>query len=143
MNIDHSGPLDEIILRPIGRVRSDFQEKKSIPHQGRGLNIEAVIELLPELAPAAGEIRPGDQVWVLTWLHLAPRDVLRVHPRGDWSRPMKGVFSTRSPARPNPIGLHLTDVIEVSGGRITVQGLEVLDGTPVLDIKPHRPEMDL
>jgi len=132
----------EIVLRPIGRVRSDFKVKESVPHRGRGLDIKAVVEILPELGPAAGEIRPGDQIWVLTWLHQASRDVLKVHPRGDLSRPLTGVFSTRSPARPNPIGLHLVEVIEVSGDRITVRGLEVLDGTPILDIKPYRLEMD-
>ncbi len=81
-------------------------------------------------------IRAGDQLIVLTWLDRARRDVLRVHPRGDLSRPEQGVFSTRSPARPNPVGLHRVEVLEVEGERLRVSNLEALDGTPVVDLKP-------
>lgn len=137
-----TGPGSLITIEPIGLVRSACREMEALPHQGRGLDIEAVIELRPELEPAAREIEPGGLVWVLTWLHLAERDLLRVHPRGDPSRPEKGVFSLRSPVRPNPIGLSLAEVTKVSGTRIEVKGLEVLDGTPVLDIKPFQPEVD-
>lgn len=78
----------------------------------------------------------GDELIVLTWLDRARRDVLRVHPRGDPARPEQGVFSTRSPARPNPIGLHRVEVLAVEGERLRVSNLEALDGTPVLDLKP-------
>jgi tRNA-Thr(GGU) m(6)t(6)A37 methyltransferase TsaA len=81
-------------------------------------------------------IRLGDEVFVLTWLHLAVRDVLRVRPRGDTSRPQQGVFTTRSPDRPNPIGLHRVEVSSVEGNRMQVRNLEAIDGTPVIDIKP-------
>ncbi len=85
---------------------------------------------------AARDLQPGDAVIVLTWLHLADRDVLDVHPRNDPDRPVQGVFSTRSPDRPNPIGLHTATVVSTDGARIRVGGLEAIDGTPVLDIKP-------
>lgn len=81
-------------------------------------------------------IRPGDQVIVLTWLDRARRDVLRVHPRGDMSRAQQGVFSTRSPDRPNPIGLHPVEIVSIDGPRVRVRNLEALDGTPLIDLKP-------
>jgi tRNA-Thr(GGU) m(6)t(6)A37 methyltransferase TsaA len=81
-------------------------------------------------------IQPGDELLVLTWLHLAQRDVLQVHPRGDINRPLTGVFATRSPDRPNPIGLHRVSVLEVREQKLRVVPLEAIDGTPVLDIKP-------
>jgi tRNA-Thr(GGU) m(6)t(6)A37 methyltransferase TsaA len=81
-------------------------------------------------------IQPGDEVIVLTWLHLARRDVLKVHPRGDPSRAEQGVFSTRSPHRPNPIGLHHVEIVSMDGERVRVRSLEVLDGTPIVDLKP-------
>jgi len=129
-------------LSPVGRVRNDRHDRSALPHQGRGRDVRSVIELKPRFEPAAREIRPGDLYWVLTWLHLADRDLLRAHPRGDKSRPERGVFSLRSPGRPNPIGLSLVEVTAVSGLRLDVRGLEVLDGTPVLDIKPYVPEAD-
>ncbi len=90
----------------------------------------------PEFADALSDLRPGDEVIVLTWLHRARRDVLRVHPRDDPANPETGVFSTRSPDRPNPIGLHRVRLLAIDGTRVHVSGLEALDGTPVLDIKP-------
>jgi len=81
-------------------------------------------------------LRVGDEIVVLTWLDRADRDVMRVHPRGDVSNPVQGVFSTRSPARPNPIGLHEVRIIAIDGTRMRVSGLEAVDGTPVLDVKP-------
>ena len=83
-----------------------------------------------------GDLRPGEEVLVLTWLHLASRGVLAVHPRDDHRRPLTGVFSTRSSDRPNPIGLHRTEIVAVDGPRIHVRELEAIDGTPVLDVKP-------
>jgi tRNA-Thr(GGU) m(6)t(6)A37 methyltransferase TsaA len=96
----------------------------------------ATIVLDPAVHAAAADIVPGDRLVVLTWLHAASRDVLRVHPRGDPDRPPTGVFSTRSPDRPNPVGLHTVTVRQVSPGRIDVDALEAIDGTPVIDLKP-------
>jgi len=90
----------------------------------------------PEVREALSSLRPGDEVILLTWLDRARRDVLRVHPRGDRSRPEEGVFSTRSPDRPNPIGLHRVRIGEIDGLRLRVDHLEALDGTPILDLKP-------
>ena len=85
---------------------------------------------------ALQSVRVGDELLILTWLDRADRDVLVVHPRGDTSRPPEGVFTTRSPHRPNPIGLHRVQVAEVAGARVKVRNLEALDGTPVVDVKP-------
>jgi tRNA-Thr(GGU) m(6)t(6)A37 methyltransferase TsaA len=97
---------------------------------------EAWLELTPMAAPGLRGIQPGDELLVLTWLHLAQRDVLQVHPRGDLNRPLTGVFATRSPDRPNPIGLHRVSVLEVREQKLRVAPLEAIDGTPVADIKP-------
>lgn len=123
-------------LRPIGSVRSPLTDPASAPMQGDEGAPEAEVVLEPELAPAAEGITPGDRLFVLTWLDRASREVLRVHPRGDPSRAPQGVFSSRSPDRPNPIGLHSVEVLGVDGPRLRVSELEALDGTPVLDIKP-------
>jgi tRNA-Thr(GGU) m(6)t(6)A37 methyltransferase TsaA len=90
----------------------------------------------PEFAEGVRSIRVGEHILVLTWLDRARRDVLSVHPRGDTSREKEGVFSTRSPHRPNPIGLHRVEVIDNDGARVQVRSLEALDGTPILDVKP-------
>jgi tRNA-Thr(GGU) m(6)t(6)A37 methyltransferase TsaA len=90
----------------------------------------------PEFREAARDLQPGTEVFVLTWLHQGRRDVLSVHPRGDTNRPRTSVFATRSPDRPNPIGLHAVTIETVEENAITVHNLEAIDGTPVLDIKP-------
>jgi tRNA-Thr(GGU) m(6)t(6)A37 methyltransferase TsaA len=97
---------------------------------------DAWIVLVPEVVRAASSIAPGDELVVLTWLHESDRSVLEVHPRSDPSRPLTGVFSTRSPDRPNPIGLHRVRVLAVEKERIRVGPLEAIDGTPVVDLKP-------
>jgi tRNA-Thr(GGU) m(6)t(6)A37 methyltransferase TsaA len=94
-----------------------------------------VLELDPAVEGALAGLVPGDEVVVVTWLHLGDRTTLTVHPRGDTSRPVTGVFATRSPDRPNPIGLHRCRVLAVTGARLTVGGLEAVDGTPVVDVK--------
>jgi tRNA-Thr(GGU) m(6)t(6)A37 methyltransferase TsaA len=96
----------------------------------------ARIVLRPEAREAAVDLRVGDQVLVLTWLHQGRRDVLSVHPRGDPNRPRQGVFSTRSPDRPNPIGLHAVTIVSIEDNAIAVRNLEAIDGTPILDVKP-------
>jgi tRNA-Thr(GGU) m(6)t(6)A37 methyltransferase TsaA len=97
---------------------------------------DAWLELTPQAAPGLKGIKPGDELILLTWLHLAQRDVLQVHPRGDLNRPLTGVFATRSPDRPNPIGLHRVSVLEVREQGLRVTALEAIDRTPIVDIKP-------
>ena len=125
-----------IELTTIGRVESPLTDPASAPKQGDEGAPDAWIVFEPAMLPALEGIRVGDEVVVLTWLDRADRDVLRVHPRGDVSRPQQGVFSTRSPHRPNPVGLHRVEVASVEGARVRVRGLEAVDGTPVIDVKP-------
>ena len=126
----------DFLLRPVGVVRSDLRDRDLAPMQGDEGAPDAWIELRPEVAPAAASLAPGDELLVLTWFHQADRSVLEVHPRSDPSRPLTGVFSTRSPDRPNPVGLHRVRVIAVEKQRIRVGPLEAIDGTPVIDLKP-------
>ncbi len=123
-------------VRPVGRVESPLTDRGSAPRQGDEGAPDATIVLEPALAPASADIAAGDELVVLTWLDRADRTVVAVHPRGDTDRPLTGVFSTRAPDRPNPIGLHRVTVLAVDGTRLRVAGLEALDGTPVLDLKP-------
>jgi len=126
----------DFLLRPVGVVRSELRDRDLAPMQGDEGAPDAWIELRPEVAPAAASLAPGDELLVLTWFHEADRSVLEVHPRSDPSRPLTGVFSTRSPDRPNPVGLHRVRVIAVEKQRIRVGPLEAIDGTPVIDLKP-------
>ncbi|MFO7779289.1 MAG: tRNA (N6-threonylcarbamoyladenosine(37)-N6)-methyltransferase TrmO [Nitriliruptoraceae bacterium] len=125
-------------LHPIGRVTSSLRDTDQAPRQGIEGGSEAWLDFDPEVAAGLADLEAGDEIVVLTWLHLARRDVLSVHPRGDQDQPERGVFSTRSPHRPNPIGLHRVTVTEVAPGRLRVAPLEAVDGTPVLDVKPVR-----
>jgi tRNA-Thr(GGU) m(6)t(6)A37 methyltransferase TsaA len=127
---------ERIELRPIGVVESPLRYPAAAPKQGDEGAPEAWLAIAPRYAEALAGIEAGEALLVLTWLDRAPRDVLSVHPRGDASRPRRGVFATRSPARPNPIGLHRVEVAEIDGNRLRVRDLEALDGTPVLDLKP-------
>ncbi|SCF13027.1 tRNA-Thr(GGU) m(6)t(6)A37 methyltransferase TsaA [Micromonospora viridifaciens] len=126
----------EYALRPVGRVESPLTDPATAPKQGDEGAPEAWLVFDAAYAPALRGLGPGADVLVLTWLDRAQRDVLVVHPRGDRSRPEAGVFATRSPHRPNPIGLHRVRVREVIGLRMRVADLEAVDGTPVLDVKP-------
>ena len=121
---------------PIGSVESPLTDPASAPKQGDEGAPEAWLVFAPEVLEGLEGLRAGDEVIVLTWLDRARRDVLRVHPRGDTSRPQQGVFNTRSPHRPNPIGLHRVEIVSIEGGRIRVRNLEAVDGTPILDVKP-------
>jgi tRNA-Thr(GGU) m(6)t(6)A37 methyltransferase TsaA len=123
-------------VKAIGRVESPLTDLASAPRQGDEGAPEAWLVFEPAVLGALEGIRPGDEVIVLTWLHRARRDVLRVHPRGDASRPQEGVFSTRSPHRPNPIGLHVVEIVSRDGLRVRVGKLEAIDGTPIVDLKP-------
>jgi tRNA-Thr(GGU) m(6)t(6)A37 methyltransferase TsaA len=123
-------------LRPIGSVSSPLRDRDAAPKQGDEGAPEASVEIAPEFEPALAGISAGDEVLVFTWLDRADRETLATHPRGDRSRPEIGVFATRSPDRPNPIGLHRVRVLALDGPRLRVADLEALDGTPVVDLKP-------
>jgi tRNA-Thr(GGU) m(6)t(6)A37 methyltransferase TsaA len=138
-----TGP-DDFVLRPIGVVRSPLTDPADAPRQGFLGTPEATIVVDEALLDGLAGIEAGHEIIVLTWLDRAARDVLRTYPGDDRSAPERGVFSTRSPARPNPIGLHRVRVLEVDGPRLVVCDLEAIDGTPVLDVKPvlHGPRED-
>jgi tRNA-Thr(GGU) m(6)t(6)A37 methyltransferase TsaA len=123
-------------LIPVGRVESSLRDRGAAPKQGDEGAPDAWLVFDTGVADAARDVQPGDDLLVLTWLHEARRDVLRVHPRGDASRAEQGVFSTRSPDRPNPIGLHRVEVVAVEDTRVLVRHLEAIDGTPIVDVKP-------
>lgn len=125
-----------IELTPIGAVESPLTDRAAAPKQGDEGAPEAWVRFEAQVAVGFEGIAAGDELILLTWLDRAARDVLRVRPRGDLARPEQGVFGTRSPDRPNPIGLHRVTVLEVDGLRMRVSGLEALDGTPVVDVKP-------
>lgn len=143
-------------LRVVARVESPLHERGEGPLQGFEGSPECRIVFTPEYTDAASDLRAGDELYVLTWLHQADRSVRRVHPRGDPRTPLTGVFATRSPDRPNPVGLHRVTVLEVvpagaacgdrgedgtgeDGVCLVVRDLEAIDGTPVIDVKPVLP----
>jgi tRNA-Thr(GGU) m(6)t(6)A37 methyltransferase TsaA len=123
-------------LMPVGWVESPLTDRASAPKQGHEGSPEAWLVFEPWVLQGIEGIRAGDEVIVLTWLDRASRDVLRVHPRGDVSNPKQGVFNTRSPDRPNPIGLHRVEVAAIEGNRFRVHNLEALNDTPIVDVKP-------
>ena len=132
--MDASRPAEVV---PIGRVHGSLEDPAEAPKQGHEGAPDARIEILPAFVEALDAIEPGDEIVLLTWFHEADREVLKVHPRDDPGNPLTGVFATRSADRPNPIGLHRVEVLEVQDERwLTVRGLEAIDGTPVIDIKP-------
>jgi len=127
---------DEARLDPIWVIRSTIKTRAEAPKQGAEGAPDAWLEVNDAVAEALDGIARGDELIVLTWLHRARRDVLKVHPRSDPERPLTGVFATRSPDRPNPIGIHVVTVREVQENRLRIGPIEVIDGTPVVDIKP-------
>jgi len=129
-------------LQPVGRVIKGHPGLDQAPKQGREKNRVSVIEIKPEYLSALDGLGPGRWVWILLWFHRAERDRLQVHPRGDRSRPLVGVFAARSPHRPNPIGLDLGRIERISGRELLVSGLDAVSGTPVLDLKPYLPGLD-
>lgn len=147
------------ILHPIGVVRSKIKIPEDAPKQGAPAGTEAEIVVYPEYAEALdglerrvlGKHEPspedglGDasgKIIVMCWMHLANRERRKVHPRGQEERPERGVFSTRSPHRPNPVSLHTVTLLEIRGNVLRVRGMDAIDGTPVIDIKPHAPGLD-
>jgi tRNA-Thr(GGU) m(6)t(6)A37 methyltransferase TsaA len=127
---------ERYLVEPLGHVESPLVGLEDAPRQGDEGAPEAWLVFEARVVDGLRDIRAGSRMLVLTWLDRARRDVLAVHPRGDTSRPLTGVFSTRSPDRPNPIGLHEVTVLDIRELRIRVSGLEALNGTPILDIKP-------
>ncbi len=124
------------VIEPIGRVESTLVDRDAAPKQGDEGAPDAWLVFAPGVRDGLRDLRPGTDVLVLTWLDRARRDVLVVHPRGDLARPETGVFSTRSPDRPNPVGLHRVTILAVDGLRLRVRNLEALDATPIVDVKP-------
>ena len=127
---------EEYSLHPIGHIRSTLRALHEAPRQGSEGAPDAWLEANPTFARGLFGIAAGDEVIVVTWLHRADRDVLEVHPRCDPEIPLAGVFATRSPHRPNPLGLHRVTVREISGTRLRIGPIEAIDGTPVVDVKP-------
>jgi tRNA-Thr(GGU) m(6)t(6)A37 methyltransferase TsaA len=130
-------------LRPLGLVRSSLTSREDCPKQGFHGAPEAWLEIDPAFVDGLDGLAIGNEILLFTWLNEAIRGLLKVHPRGDPNRAMRGVFSTRSPDRPNPIGLHRVEILEIPAPtRIRVRPLEVVDGTPVIDIKPVMIEIE-
>ena len=127
-------------LSPIGLLHSPLKEPGEAPRQGREGAPDAWLEVNASVAEGLEGIAVGDELIVITWLHKAQRDILKVHPRGDETMPLAGVFATRSPDRPNPLGLHRVTVLSIDGKRLKVGPIEAIDGTPVVDIKPVLPQ---
>ncbi|GAA1518967.1 tRNA (N6-threonylcarbamoyladenosine(37)-N6)-methyltransferase TrmO [Kribbella lupini] len=123
-------------LRPIGRVQSSLTDSADAPRQGDEGAPDAWLVIDPAYGDAMSDLRTGDEILLITWLDRADRNALQVHPRGDLTRPPTGVFSTRSPDRPNPLGLHRVTILAIEPLMVQVNNLEALDGTPLLDIKP-------
>ena len=127
--------MSSYTLEPVGFIRSTLKRREEAPRQGSEGGPDVWLEIEPQFAEALLGMEVGHDVIVITWLHEARRDVLKVHPRSDESRPLTGVFYTRSPARPNPLGLHPVTVREIDGMRVKIGPIEAFDGTPVVDIK--------
>lgn len=123
-------------LRPIGVIRSTIKSRSGAPRQGTEGAPDVWLEVHPFAAEAIDGLSVGDEIIVVTWLHRARRDVMKVHPRSDARRPLTGVFATRSPDRPNPLGLHPVTIRRIVKNRLRVGPIEAIDGTPVVDIKP-------
>ena len=127
-------------LQPVGFVRSSLRQREAAPKQGSEGAPDAWLDVDPTFAEALEGLGEGDDLIVITWLHQADRAILKVHPRGNHHLPLTGVFATRSPDRPNPLGLHRVTLRAIAGNRLQVGPLEAIDGTPVVDIKPVLPE---
>ena len=127
--------VDPFLIRPVGRVESPLRDRDAAPRQADEGAPAAWLVFDDSVIAALADIAPGDDLLLLTWLDRADREVLAVHPRDDPRTPLTGVFSTRSPDRPNPIGLHRATVTETHGNRVRVGALEAIDGTPIVDVK--------
>ena len=123
-------------VNPIGVIRSEITNRKDAPCFYTEGAPNAVVEINPAYSDGLDRMRAGDEIIIITWLHQSDREVLKVHPRGNPANPLTGVFSTRSPDRPNPLGLHRVRVLKINSGRLHIGPIEAIDGTPVVDIKP-------
>ena len=128
-------------LSPIGFLSSPLKSREEAPNQGYEGAPDAWLEVNETVAEGLEGIAVGDEIIVITWLHKAQRDILKTHPRNDETMPLAGVFATRSPDRPNPLGLHRVTVLEVNGQSLKVGPIEAIDGTPIVDIKPVLPQI--
>jgi tRNA-Thr(GGU) m(6)t(6)A37 methyltransferase TsaA len=128
--------MTQIEIKPVGWVESPLTDRAEAPKQGTEGGPNAWLVFEPDLLEALHGIEPGDEILVFTWLDRGRRDVLQTHPRDDPANPVQGVFNTRSPDRPNPIGMHPVTVVAIDGARVLVSELEALDGTPIVDVKP-------
>ncbi|MDT5283595.1 MAG: hypothetical protein QOJ20_4790 [Mycobacterium sp.] len=126
----------DLVLRSIGWVDSPVSDPSVASRQGDEGAPDCWLVFDPDVREALDGLRPGDDIVVITWLHLADRTVRQVHPRGETNRPIRGVFATRSQHRPNPLGLHDVTILAVDDLRINVRGMEAIDKTPIVDIKP-------
>jgi len=126
---------DQFTVQPVGYLSCAVRSLDQLPKNYSESDLAGTIRILPAFAEALEGLAPGQRIVVLFWMHQARRDILKVHPRGDRSRPLRGVFATRSPARPNPIGISELLVEDIDGLSLAVRGVDVLDGTPVIDIK--------
>jgi tRNA-Thr(GGU) m(6)t(6)A37 methyltransferase TsaA len=134
---EDTNPQAPARLRPIGWIRSEIKARGDAPRQGSEGAPDAWLEVHPWAAEGLDGLAVGDEILVITWFHQARRDVLRVHPRSDPRNPLTGVFATRSPDRPNPLGLHPVVIRAIEGGRLRIGPIEAIDGTPVVDLKPE------
>ena len=128
--------MGTLVLQPIGVIRSELRSVSDAPRQGSEGAPDAWLDVVPAFERALAGLAAGDDVIVITWLDRADRSVLETHPRNDVTRPLTGVFATRSPDRPNPLGLHRVTVRAIEGRRLRIGPIEALDGTPVVDVKP-------
>lgn len=133
---------DQFTVSPIGRVESSLVDTEAAPKQGHEGAPDAWLEFDPDLGEGLRDLQVGTEIILLTWLDRARRDVLVVHPRDDPANPETGVFSTRSADRPNPIGLHRVEILDIDGTRLRIRNLEAVDGTPIVDVKPVLPTSD-
>ena len=135
--------MEDYVVRPIGVVRSVLKDPADAPKQGALTGQEAEIAVDPAYLPALeGLDRGSGKILVLCWMHRADRGRLKVHPQGREELPERGVFSTRSPHRPNPVSIHTVTLLSIEGNVLRVRGMDAIDGTPVVDIKKHSPELD-
>ncbi len=127
--------IEKLLLTIIGKVSNDIRSLAEAPKGYDESDRTGYLEIFPEYREGLEGIEAGQTIMVLFWLHESPRDILKVHPRGNEENPMRGVFSTRSPVRPNPIGVSELEVLNIEGTRLQVRGLDVLHNTPIVDIK--------
>jgi tRNA-Thr(GGU) m(6)t(6)A37 methyltransferase TsaA len=127
--------MNEIVLKPIGVIRSPIADRSSGPKQGSEASVAGELVVDEQYADGFLGLETGKKIVILYWMHLADQSILQVHPRGDPTRPVRGVFTTRSPDRPNPISVDIVEVTGINGTVIEVKGLDAIDGTPLIDIK--------